>query len=452
MGCTGDSKQMVENKDEPNEVKDSNESNNNNMQNQNENMENIDNDYGQKQLEENNHNIKNKVKCVKVMKTEKFKEENYPVFDVNWFKTSIQNFRLVGMGITCSGMVLYDKILITIDHSQNKAKFVKIYKKEREYREYYRKKNLIQKDYTNVTSLKDFESDLELIANDYAIKNLNDLYSKDPSTDIYIAAYNVDGRYQTHSYIFNKQNNHCIETDDEGVLFILDEDFDDIKSQESTKTPPEIIRDYQQKIKELVDVKKFDLKRIADETDIEINEFPDLEYSNLHAFWHKNFLQNFRLITRTVKEGGLIGINIINKIFITIDHIQNITKFIIIEIIQSENDSKFHLTQKMYREKCNFKTFQKEIEAYNNYFKVLTSDDIFAMPSHKDILIVANNYKGKIKRCAYIYDKNTFLCTIDSFEENYSSKATNKKKVKELNTEFEKKVYEYIEDDIRGDN
>ena len=172
----------------------------------------------------------------------------------------------------------------------------------------------------------------------------------------------------------------------------------------------------------------------------------------MHAFWHKTFLQNFRLITRTVKEGGLIGINIIIKIFITIDHIQNITKFIKIEIIQSENDSKFHLTQKMHREKCNFKTFQKEIEAYDNYFKVLTSDDIFSMPLNKDVFIVANNYKGKIKRCAYIYDKNTFLCTIDSFEGGCSSKVTNKKKVKELNTEFEKKVYEYIEDDIRGDN
>jgi len=48
MGCTGDSKQMVENKDQPNIAKDLNELNNNNIQNQNENMENIDNDYDQK--------------------------------------------------------------------------------------------------------------------------------------------------------------------------------------------------------------------------------------------------------------------------------------------------------------------------------------------------------------------------------------------------------------------
>ena len=199
----------------------------------------------------------------------------------------------------------------------------------------------------------------------------------------------------------------------------------------------------------MIDYKKLDLKKLKNDKDKDLNtnDFYDDDCPLFQIFWYKNIFQNFRLITAELKEDGTI---LINKLFITIDLFQNKTKYAKIEIKAFEGDTKRHLTQKIYKYKCTLKKFQKEIEAYNENFKILPENDIFSKPPSKDVYIVAQNNKGNIKRYVYIYDKETYECFEESLEgaddDFYAtSNSTTEKKPMDLAEKVKDKIFDLVE-------
>jgi len=192
-----------------------------------------------------------------------------------------------------------------------------------------------------------------------------------------------------------------------------------------------------------------DLKKLKNDKDKDLNtnDFYDDDCPLFQIFWYKNIFQNFRLITAELKEDGTI---LINKLFITIDLFQNKTKYAKIEIKAFEGDTKRHLTQKIYKYKCTLKKFQKEIEAYNENFKILPENDIFSKPPSKDVYIVAQNNKGNIKRYVYIYDKETYECFEESLEgaddDFYAtSNSTTEKIPMDLAEKVKDKIFDLVE-------
>ena len=458
MGCAGSSKEEVKNKKEPNIPKNSNSSDYNEKQNQNnietgqsQNMNNknmnMNNEKGRGQnnnQQTSTHKANKNNNSTQDLDTDNFNEDDYPIFQSNWSQTNIQNLRFVSIGMPYKGLVFYDKLFITIDHNKKRAKLIKI---EKEEKGKSKKKHLIQKIYNDRSSFEDFYSDLEALSNDLTIINLEDLYSKGPSTDCFIVFQNLNGEYELDTYLFDKETNNCI--DDYGFGNI-GSDGGSSKPDPYPTTPEEIVEKYNEKISELIDYKKLDLKKLAKDknTDKDLNtaDFYDSDYPEFQIFWYKNIFQNFRLITAKKEEDGTV---LFHKIFITIDFFQNKTKFAKIEINSSEGDIKRHLTQKIYKEKCTLKKFQKDIEAYDKDFKIL-DNDIFSKPPSTDIFIVAQNIRGNIKRNLYIYDKETYKCFEESLEgpddDYFTSDSTMEKMPITLAEEFKDKILGLEED------
>ena len=348
------------------------------------------------------------------------------------------NLRFVSIEMPYKGVVFYNKIFITIDHNQKKAKLIKIIKEEKGNK---KTKHLNQKIYSDRSSFEDFKSDLESLSNDLILINLEDLYSKGTSTDYFIVFQNLNGEYEKNTYIFNKETNECIDQDGFGTIG----SGAGYSEPDSFQTTPEgIVERYNERISELIDYKKLDLKKLKNDKDKDLNtnDFYDSDCPLFQIFWYKNIFQNFRLITAELKEDGSI---LVNKLLITIDLFQNKTKFAKIDIKVFEGDRKRHLTQKIYKQKCTLKKFQKEIEAYNEGFKILSANDIFSKPPSTDVFIVAQNDRGNIKRYVYIYDKETNECFEESLERIDDDYVTFDSKIEsipiDLAEKFKDKVY-----------
>ena len=354
------------------------------------------------------------------------------------------------------GIVFYNKLFITIDHNQKKAKLIKIEKEEKGNN---KKKHLIQKIYCDRSSFEDFQSDLEVISNDLNIIDLEDLYSKGPSTDCFIVFQNLNGEYEKNTYIFDKETNNCI--DEDGFGFIGSGGGSSGPDSYSA-TPEEIVERYKKRISELIDYKKLDLKKLDknkdNDKDLNTTDFYDDVCPLFQIFWYKNIFQNFRLITSELKKDGTI---LINKLFITIDFFQNKTKFAKIDIKVIEGDIKRHLTQKIFKQKYSLKKFQKDIESYEKDFKILSENDIFSKTPLTDVFIVAQNIRGNIKRFVYIYDKETYECfeqslegTTNESDDYFTSDSTMEKIPKVLAEEINDKILKLIEgiDEERDEN
>jgi len=370
MGCAGNSKEAVKNRSQPN----------------------IANNY--------NNDTQD-------LDTDNFNEEDYPIFQSNWSKKNIQNFRFVSIGMPYKGLVFYDKLFITIDHDQKKAKLVKI---EKEEKGKSKKKHLIQKIYSDRISFEDFESDLKAISYDLNIIDLEDLYSKGPSTDYFIVFRNLNGEYIQSSYLFDKKTNTCSKEIQDGII---GSSGGGSTPDSFPSTPENIVKSYMEDISKYIDYKNLDLKildKYKDE-DLNVSDFYESDFPLFQAFWYKNIFQNFRLITAALKEDGKI---LINRLFITIDFYKNQTKFVKMEANCNGDDIKRHLTQKIYKQKCSLKQFQKDIESYNKDFGILLKNDIFSNHPSKDLFIVAQNKRGNIRKYSYTYDKETNKCSEES--------------------------------------
>jgi hypothetical protein len=274
MGCAGSSKEAVKNKSEPNIPKNSNSSDYNGKQNQNNFPQNNIKTEESQNMNNKNMNMNNKGKgqnnnqqistrsvnknnnSAQDLDTENFNEDDYPIFQSNWSQKNIQNFRFVSIGMPYKGIVFYDKLFITIDHNQKKAKLIKIEKEEKGNKT---KKHLIQKIYSDRSTFEDFDSDLEAISNDLTIIDLEDLYSKGPSTDCFIVFQNLNGEYEQNIYKFDKETSNCIDEDGFGSI---GSGGGSSGTDSYPTTPEEIVERYNKRISELIDYKKLNLKKL----------------------------------------------------------------------------------------------------------------------------------------------------------------------------------------------
>lgn len=281
---------------------------------------------------------------------------------------------------------------------------------EKEEKGKSKKKHLIQKIYSDRISFEDFESDLKAISYDLNIIDLEDLYSKGPSTDYFIVFRNLNGEYIQSSYLFDKKTNTCSKEIQDGII---GSSGGGSTPDSFPSTPENIVKSYMEDISKYIDYKNLDLKildKYKDE-DLNVSDFYESDFPLFQIFWYKNIFQNFRLITAALKEDGKI---LINRLFITIDFYKNQTKFVKMEANCNGDDIKRHLTQKIYKQKCSLKQFQKDIESYNKDFGVLLKNDIFSNHPSKDLFIVAQNKRGNIRKYSYTYDKETNKCSEES--------------------------------------
>ena len=174
MGCAGSSKEEVKTNNQPNVAKNSNSSNYNVETSQNQNMSNKNVNMNNKGKSQDNnqktatHTLNKNNNSGQDLDTDTFNEDDYPIFQSDWSQSNIQNFRFVSIGMPYKGIVFYDKIFITIDHNQKKAKLIKIKKEEKGNK---KTKHLIQKIYNDRSSFEDFQSDLETLSNDLTLIN-----------------------------------------------------------------------------------------------------------------------------------------------------------------------------------------------------------------------------------------------------------------------------------------
>lgn len=104
------------------------------------------------------------------------------------------------------------------------------------------------------------------------------------------------------------------------------------------------------------------------------------------------------------------GLILIEKIFITIDHSKNITKFVKIETEIKNNNKNNHLIQKIYRKKCSFEKFKDYIDEYQFDCQIQPYFETLSKYPTKDNFIVSRKIQAFFETYQIIYNKDTYQC------------------------------------------
>jgi hypothetical protein len=383
----------------------------------------------------NNYNTKNKGGEID---TTNFNENDYPIFESNWTDTNLLNIRFVTLGVV-NKVILNEKLFITINLDKRTAKVVKIYKEEFGSN---KKKRLIQKIHTDVSSLEDLVDDIEEYTKDYDFMHY-DMTGEFNGKDAYLAAQNINNHIKYKFIYYDKENDYATYSDSEGEKG--GEHTGGLTSMD--RDPEEVVKDFNKLISEIVDIKNQNIKYVDKDKDIDKDNFEDFYPKPFQSFWQKKFYQNFAIETRLFDENKREEIRL--ELYITIDKFNNKTKFVKKETILNEEGKKDHAIQKIYRQKKTMEQFKSEMEYLDKNFHIFVPG-MFSPP--KDIFIIALNDNGVINRCMSIFDKETNNYEMNSIEGQNGNFNTNKTIDNKRFTEIYKYYYEKFDSILYPDS
>lgn len=344
--------------------------------------------------------------------TTNFNENDYPIFESNWTDTNLQNIRFVTLGVV-NKVILYEKLFITINLNQRTAKVVKIYKEELGKN---KKKRLVQKIHRDVNSLEDLIDDIEEYTKDYDFMHY-DMTGEHNGKDAYLAAQNINDHIKYKFIYYDKGNTYATYSESEG-----EKGGDHSGGSSSVESEPEkVVKDFNQLISTIVDIKNQNIKYVDNDKDIDKDNFDDFYPKPFQSFWQKKFYQNFAIQTRSFDDNKREEIQL--ELFITIDNFHNKTKFMKKERILNEEGQKEHAIQKIYRQKKTMEQFKSEMDYFDKNFHIFVPG-MFSPP--KDIFIIAKNDNGVINRCMCLFDKETGVYEMNSIDGENGNYNTNK--------------------------
>ena len=302
MGCGGDIKE-VENKPNTNtnnnlNSNENNKVNNNAIQNQNANKENQNqntnyNDNAHKIQPENNeenqsNHMDNKPKQEQSQKkvenqnlkqpdnkedkqkekpkkniheedldTTDFNEDDFPMFQSNYYEKFIQNIRKTIIEKTADGTLKINKLYITMDHQKKKAKVIKIEKEENGDN---KKKHLIQKIFNEDCKIEKFRDDIENSNEEFQI-DTKQIFSNANNTDIYIVSQKVNNYINRFSFFYNKSRSDINIYEFQGNKM----SYSTSNQSMSNRGPEEVIEAYNEQASQYLDYKKQIIKLIDDQ-------------------------------------------------------------------------------------------------------------------------------------------------------------------------------------------
>ncbi len=356
-----------------------------------------------------------------VIDTNQYNEDDYPIFQSGWSERDIQNLRLIAILIVNKGFILIEKIFITIDHSKNITKFVKI---ETEIKGKNKNNHLIQKIYNKKCPFEQFKEYMDGYELDCGINAYYKTLSENPTTDNFIISQNIQGKFKTYQYIYYKDTYQCRFEDVEGGM---DGQMGSQPDDPIEKSPENIVEIYNKKISEFLNYEKEILELKDPDKDIDTTDYEDYDYPIFSPFWHNNFIHSLKLLMMKTSKDGTINLD---RIYITIDYSQNKTKVLKMQSEIKDGKENKHLVQKIYKDKCSFEKFKSDLEKYQSDFQILVKG-MFSYPPSIDIYIISENNKGAIKRNAYLYDKENRICNIHTLEGengNFSSTFSSEEK------------------------
>ena len=145
--------------------------------------------------------LKKKMQEESEIDTEDFSEENYPLFQSDFYETHIQNIKKFLIEKDKDGTVKTHKIYIVLNYKEKKTKIIEIEKEEKEEN---KKKHLVQH-IIKECSLEKVKPNLEKYNKIYGI-DTKELLKLPKGTDSFIKAQIINGKITKIHYKYEKSN------------------------------------------------------------------------------------------------------------------------------------------------------------------------------------------------------------------------------------------------------
>ena len=258
----------------------------NNQENQNNQVNQSNQNQNKNQNQEQNQNIKQpdtnqnkkkekpkkKVPEEKDLDTTDFNEDDYPMFQSDYFEKFIQNIRKIIIEKTEDGILKINKLYITMDHQKKKAKVVKIEKEENGDN---KKQHLSQKIFNEDCNIEKFKAEIENSNEEFKI-DTNQIFSNAKNTDIYIVSQKVNNYITRFSYFYYKDNANV-------NIFSFQGNNMSYSTSNKTKTnlgPEEVVDTYNEFASNYLDYRKQSIKLI-DDADYDEEDFTEFHKEGL---------------------------------------------------------------------------------------------------------------------------------------------------------------------------
>ena len=193
----------------------------------------------------------------KDLDTTDFNEDDYPMFQSNYFEKFIQNIRKTIIEKTADGALKINKLYITMDHQKKKAKVIKIEKEENGDN---KKQHLTQKIFNEDCKIEKFKADIENSNEEFQIDS-KQIFSNAKNTDIYIVSQKVNNKINRFTFIYHKDNASINIFSFSGTKFA----YSTSNSSTSNRGPEEVVDAFNEQASKYLCYKKETIKLIDDQ-------------------------------------------------------------------------------------------------------------------------------------------------------------------------------------------
>ena len=288
MGCGCDVKEKDNNtpKNKPKAINYEENYKQNIQQNVNQNKENIQQNEQQiterkeeeelkiKQDEEKakkEEELKKKMQEQSEIDTEDFSEENYPLFQSDFYETHIQNIKKFLIEKDKDGTVKTHKIYIVLNYNEKKTKIIEIEKEEKAEN---KKKHLVQH-IIKECSLEKVKPNLEKYNKIYGI-DTKELLKLPKGTDSFIKAQIINGKITKIHYKYEKSNQKLSMFKYEGTLM----SYSNSSSNMSGLSPEDVVEEYNKNKSQFLD-NSTETISLIDQTGYNVNDFTEFQQEGL---------------------------------------------------------------------------------------------------------------------------------------------------------------------------